>query len=230
MIRSTNQQITSVLFKYIYIDKNERWGKGRKEMSSISLYCRRSIGTLFGQQNAFSLSANASNSLYRFGRARKVVGNPFLQEDDDEDFMEDSGDGEGDQQQKLSKGSLDKIKQRFTKIYKRPQPTTAKPSAEEQQLRDIIKSYAKYSQETAQKRDDEEKEKSHLQWEAIAELPEDLRKIALLVDTHDEAPMPIPTWTLTPPSKDPQSKIVWKKKDKLKVVKRSEEQLTGDLF
>eukprot|EP01133_Synstelium_polycarpum_P007209 gene7209-8373_t len=147
------------------------------------------------------------------------------------EFMrkDDFDSDEGMVDSKVSKPSMDKIKQRFTKEYKRPDKATQGPQSEEEKtIRLFIHKFNEYRSEIQDKRDREEMEKSNYQWEAVAELPEDLRKIAMYVDTHEDMPDWIPMWTLTPPTENPTPKIVLKKK--VQVTKRSEETLKGDLF
>ncbi|EFA79066.1 hypothetical protein PPL_08536 [Heterostelium album PN500] len=187
-------------------------------MTSICM--RRSIVGLLHKSNTVT-----PNSLYILGRAR-VNKHKLPEHMQKDDFDDDDGKVV---ESKISKTSMDKIKQRFTSTFKRPDlDKQPEQTEEEKELRLFIHQYDKYRKEIEKRRDDEEKYAMHYQWEAIAELPEDLRKTAMLVDTHDDAPDWIPFWTLTPPSEDPASKMVMKKKVKAK--KRSEELLTGNLF
>jgi len=128
---------------------------------------------------------------------------------------------------KYSKQSATKVITRFSKIWRRPEHPSVitKRSEEEKQLREFIYKFNTYRKEVIARRDKEEEDKMNLQWEAIMELPEDLRKIALLVDTHDEQPALIPLLTLTPPTPfNPKKKMQFKKKDKS--LKRSERLIT----
>ncbi|GAM24160.1 hypothetical protein SAMD00019534_073350, partial [Acytostelium subglobosum LB1] len=184
---------------------------------------RRSL-LIGGGRTPAQLYQGAITSIHISGRARASKIPDYLKKDDD--FADDD---QGEPETTISKASMDKIKQRFTAAFKRPDITKqAPPTEEEEALRLSMYHYEQYRQKLLDKKDAEEKQKLHYQWEAVAELPEDLRKTAMLVDTHDDAPDWIPFWTTTPPSKDPQSKIVYKKKEKPK--KRSEELLTGNLF
>ncbi|EGC33130.1 hypothetical protein DICPUDRAFT_81065 [Dictyostelium purpureum] len=115
---------------------------------------------------------------------------------------------------KVSKGSYQKIISGFTQKFRRPDQINTKRSEEEVKLRKIIYEYEKYSKDISKRRDQEEVEKLRYQFDAVMELPEDLRKIALLVDTRDEQPELIQFLTDTPPTKtNPKENIQLKKKD-----------------
>ncbi|KAN0055746.1 hypothetical protein ACTA71_011632 [Dictyostelium dimigraforme] len=124
---------------------------------------------------------------------------------------------------KVSKASYQKIIQRFQTLFRRPENVDKNESDEEKQLRKTIYNFTLYSNEIIKERDREEKAKLDYQWDAIMELPEDLRKIALLIETDQEMPL-IEFLYDTPPTKDdPKKSIQLKKKDKS--IKPSEREL-----
>ncbi|KAM9991655.1 hypothetical protein ACTFIZ_005065 [Dictyostelium cf. discoideum] len=115
---------------------------------------------------------------------------------------------------KVSKTSYQKIIQRFQVLFKRPEIADKNESDEEKRLRLINYNYTQYSDQLKKEKEREEREKLDYQWEAVMELPEDLRKIALLVETDKEMPL-IPFLYDTPPTKgDPKKTIQLKKKDR----------------
>ncbi|KAN0007416.1 hypothetical protein ACTFIV_001304 [Dictyostelium citrinum] len=155
------------------------------------------------------------------GYAAKVVKKGRSGKNTDED--EDRGDLSSKYDIKVSKASYQKIIQRFQTLFKRPENVDKNEADEEKQLRANIYNFTLYSNELIKERENEEKDKLDYQWDAIMELPEDLRKIALLVETDQEMPL-IPFLYDTPPTKgDPKKQIQLKKKDK--TIKPSQREL-----
>ncbi|KYQ90184.1 hypothetical protein DLAC_08782 [Tieghemostelium lacteum] len=188
-------------------------------MSFLGIYSRKSIGLLQGSLLKYNQTLVCGSSLSMYSRqAGKAPAHGGKAKKGVDAFDEDT---EGQiQQTKISKQSMTKIIQRFTKIYKKPEKS-APQTEEEQKLRKFITGFNKYRQEIINRRDKESRDKLNLQWEAVMELPEDLRKIAMLIDTHDEQPALLQHLTWTPPTKgDPKQKIQMKKKDKS--LKRSQ--------
>eukprot|EP01132_Coremiostelium_polycephalum_P010818 gene10818-13254_t len=176
-------------------------------MSFISIYARKSIGLNAQRFLTGSRVSKIIPQQIQYYRAR-----PTEEDDDDDDS--------GVKASKISQASTTKIVQRFTKIWKRPEKI-AKITQEEKDLRKFMYDFEQYRQKIIDKKDKEELDKLLLQWEAVAELPEDLRRIAMLVDTLDPQPGYFPYLTKTPPTPyDPKDRIVLKKKDPK--VKRSE--------
>ncbi|KAK5576541.1 hypothetical protein RB653_007685 [Dictyostelium firmibasis] len=169
----------------------------------LSIKTCRSIINLASKQQTQQIFSVGYAKVVKKGRPGKKV------QDEDQERVDSSK-----YDVKVSKASYQKIIQRFSTLFRRPDSIDLNRSDEEQELRKIIYNYNKYSEEIVVERDREEEEKLNHQWDAIMELPEDLRKIALLIQTDQEMPL-IPFLYDTPPTKvDPKKSVQLKKKDK----------------